>query len=149
MEFFDATRESFRCAVCGELKNMDPYIAPRGIHHGERICKNCYEEAFAKMYGTEHTFICDRCHITSAIFDMHTTSDGKRFCGNCWNTAAESYLTETPSRIAYVPTKVGNMQTDISYPNEHSEPRLSDVIKVIYELNDSVRDLCTLLDEKL
>ena len=105
MEFFDAERDFFRCAVCGEQKNMDSYIAPRGIHCGEKICKNCYEEAFAKQYGTD--------------------------------------------RIAYVPTKVGNMQTDISDPNEHSEPRLSDVIKVLYELNDSVRDLCALLKARL
>lgn len=41
------------------------------------------------------------------------------------------------------------IESDVKRWSEHSEPGLSDVIKVLYELNDSVRDLCALLNEKL
>ena len=129
MEFFDAERDFFRCAVCGEMKNMDAYIAPRGIHCGEKVCKSCYESEFE----TPH-FTCCRCNHSTPVSDMHIDSSGNRYCGKCCDIVTSPDYVEDPE------------ESDDAHS---SESEIRDVIKVLYELNDSVRDLCALLNEKL
>ena len=137
MPCLDTTREFFKCAMCGEMKNMDSYIAPRGVHAGERICRNCYRNEFAKQYGDEErVFACERCHLATPVSDMHTDSDGCRYCGECWTIIADSYFTEDA------------VSTDDA-PNNDSNSEIGDLVKAVYELNDSVKDLTSLLKSRL
>lgn len=126
---------------------MDSYIAPRGIHCGEKICKNCYESEFE----TPH-FTCCRCNHSTPVSDMHIDSSGNRYCGKCCDIITDpDYAEMHTDSIRDMLQSVGDrlIESDVKRWSEHSEPGLSDVIKVLYELNDSVRDLCALLNEKL
>lgn len=137
MSYIDSSWFSFKCSICGKLTNGDPRISPRGIYCGQEICESCYEAEFGKQYGDrseEDTFTCVRCHLKTPVSEMCVDSSGNRYCGKCCDIVTSPDYVEDPEE---------------SDDTHSSESDIRDVVRAIYELNDSVRDLCALLKAKL
>ena len=129
MSFLDSSRPFFKCPICKGISNGTPYIAPRGVYCGQEVCESCYESEFE----TPH-FTCYRCNHSIPVSDMHIDSCGNRYCGKCCDIVTSPDYVEDPE------------ESDDAHS---SESEIRDVVRAIYELNDSVRDLCALLKSKL
>lgn len=143
MEFCNPTLETYTCAMCGEYKNTVSYIAPSGIHCGEKICKSCYEREFGDITIRKESKITDRddmddnddfatCSRCNRRFPRSTTSiiyesRGDRYCGQCFAIMASGR----------------------SYRGDDPKPELCDLVAAVYTLNDSVKELTAILKSKL